>query len=139
MSIPKILVVEDNPSDVFLLRHALKEYADEVELEIAEDGERALEFVQDLRRNRQHMQPCVILLDLHLPKYGGLEVLRAIREEPALHQVEVVVTSNLASPNEEEELRSLNAHYRLKPCNLTQYKELAADLIAICRGFQVVA
>jgi chemotaxis family two-component system response regulator Rcp1 len=139
MSIAKILVVEDNPSDVFFLRRSLKKYVDEVELEIAPDGERALEFIRDLRANPRQLQPCVILLDLHLPKFSGLEVLRRLREEPVLRNVEVVVTTNLASPEEEKQLQALQAHSRLKPTNLAQYEELALELIAICRGFQVPA
>jgi CheY-like chemotaxis protein len=139
MALARILVIEDNLAEVFLLRHAFKEYAREVELEIVADGERAIEFVRGMRSNPTEVQPCVILLDLHLPKHGGLEVLTLIREEPNLRNTRVVVTTNLASPLEERELRGMGAEWRLKPRGLPEYAFLAAELMAICKGFEVAA
>src|ERR1700729_1603052 len=108
----KILVIEDNSSDVFLLRRALiAARGEDFELEIAADGERALEMIRK-RDGHAEAQPCVILLDLHLPKHDGLEVLRAIRQNPVLNQVHVMVTTNLASPNEAKALQRLGVDYR---------------------------
>jgi CheY-like chemotaxis protein len=134
MARAKIFVVEDNSSDVYILRRALQKRGEEFDLQVAADGEQALQFVHDQRRNRQDTEPCVILLDLHLPKHNGLEILRAIREEPILSHIHVVVVATLASPQEEAELRSMGADYRLKPTGLSDYADLAADLIAICKG-----
>ena len=76
---PKILVIEDNSSDVFLLRRALIAQGEDFELEVAADGERALHVIRN-RNGEQETHPCAILLDLHLPKHDGLEILRAIRQ-----------------------------------------------------------
>ena len=134
MSAARILVVEDNPSDIFLLKRVLNPYLDEIELEIAADGELAIEVVERLRDHDGEPAPCVILLDLHLPKYEGLEVLHFIRREPKLTHVHVVVTTSVASPRQEKELLSLGAQFRPKPSSMAQYAELAEDLIAICKG-----
>jgi CheY-like chemotaxis protein len=130
----KIFIVEDNPSDIFLLRRCLLDHESEFELEIARDGEAALEFVARQRAVRHNPQPCVALLDLHLPKYDGFDVLRALCQSPPLSHVRVVVTSTSASPHEQAEIRKMGADFRLKPRELSEFCELAAYLIAICRA-----
>jgi CheY-like chemotaxis protein len=139
VSAAKLLIIEDNPSDIYILRHALAELGEEFDLEIASDGDVALQFVRSQRERRHDLKPCVIVLDLHLPKHDGLEVLRAIRQEPALTHIHVVVLSTVASPQEEAEIRKMGADYRLKPTILSGYTELAADLIAICKELQPAA
>jgi CheY-like chemotaxis protein len=135
----RIFVVEDNPSDVFVLRHSLQELGEEFELDEVHNGEEALRFVHAQRENRRDAQPCVILLDLHLPQLDGLEILRAIQAAPALDHIHVIATSNGISPQQEAELRRMSAEYRPKPRNLAEYAELARHLIAVCKGSHVEA
>jgi CheY-like chemotaxis protein len=134
MARARILVIEDNSSEVFLLRRALLAMkGEDFELEVASDGEAALQFIH--RRGREEEDyPCVIVLDLHLPKHDGLEILREIRCTPILADVPVLVTTNGVSPKEAEELRKMGADYRLKPRNLAEFAILAADLVTICNG-----
>jgi CheY-like chemotaxis protein len=135
----KIMVIEDNPSEVFLLRRALFAVQGAgFDLEIAADGETALQLIRS-RDSHLETHPCVILLDLHLPQYDGLDILRAIRLNPKMNQVQVVVTTNSASPQEAEELKSMGIEYRLKPRNLAEFATLAGDLVAICSGSAVTA
>jgi len=82
----RILVIEDNAYDIVLLRHALDQQGEDYELEILSDGEQALQFVREHRTRAREPEPCVILLDLYLPAYDGMAVLRAIRQAPALEQ-----------------------------------------------------
>src|SRR5579872_3501204 len=98
---PKILMIEDNPAEIIWLRHALDQTGEPYDLELLLDGEMALRFVDEHRRRKREPDPCVILLDLHLPKYDGLEILRAIKEAPKLAHIHVVVMTGAASPNEE--------------------------------------
>ena len=137
----KILVIEDNPSEVFLLRRALKDttHGADFELENLADGEDALEFIRNHWKNCLDFQPCMILLDLHLPKHDGVEILRAIRQDPALNVIPTVVMTNSASPKEAEQLRALGVVYRLKPSDLAGFAKLAADLIEICKSSEVIA
>jgi CheY-like chemotaxis protein len=139
MARARILVIEDNSSDIFLLRRALiATHGEDFDLEIEGDGERALQMI-DARYGHPDSHPCVILLDLHLPKHDGLEILRAIRQNPVLSETRVVVTTNAASPIEAAELRAMGIGYRTKPANLAEFGQLAADLIAICKGSEVTA
>ena len=124
---PKIVVVEDNSADVFLLRHALDQ------LEILRDGEEAIDFVNRQRSAAHEAEPCVIVLDLHLPKHDGTAVLKVIKKEPALALVHVVALTTLASPKDEQEVRELGVRlYKAKPTLVEEWIKLAGEILAIC-------
>jgi len=131
MSRPRILVVEDNAADIELLRFALERQGDYV-LEVLEDGEEALRFVAEHRDGLHPPDPCVILLDVHLPKYDGLEILDALKGAGTLRHIQVIVLSSIASPEEEAEIRSKGAIYRTKPVTLKKFLELGAEIFALC-------
>jgi CheY-like chemotaxis protein len=134
MGIPVILVIEDNFADVTLLRLALDELGTAYRLEILRDGEAALLYVADHRAGRREAVPCVILLDLHLPKYSGVEVLHSIRQEPILTDVHVMVLTSLADPRQQVDIRASGALLRLKPSNLEGFLLLAAEIMEICKN-----
>ena len=113
----RILVVEDNQADVFLLRHALNEHAEDYQLEVLASDP----------------TPCAIVLDLHLPKHDGAAVLKAIRLEPTLAHIHVVALTSLASPTEELEVRKMGLRlYRSKPTELDGWIQLAREILEIC-------
>jgi CheY-like chemotaxis protein len=118
---------------------ALSGLDEDVEIEIVTDGQKALEFVHIQRKSCDEAHPCVIVLDLHLPRHDGIEILRAIREEPVLRHIHVVILTGAATRAEQAELNRMEALYRTKPMNLSGYDELAADLLALCKGLQVAA
>jgi CheY-like chemotaxis protein len=129
---PRIVVIEDNPSDTVLLRHALDEQNEPYVLEVLTDGESALQFVRD-HCLQCRPEPCLIVLDLHPPRYDGATVLRAIRGAPELAHVKVVALTSMASPAEKAEVIALGVElYRTKPMNWDETVELATELIAIC-------
>jgi CheY-like chemotaxis protein len=129
----KIVVVEDNSADVFLLRHALDQHEESYLLEVLRDGEEAIDFVNRRRSARNEAEPCVIVLDLHLPKHDGTAVLRVIKQEPALALVHVVALTTLASPKDEQEVRELGVRlYRAKPTLVEEWIKLAGEILEIC-------
>src|SRR5438270_5967132 len=87
----RIVLIEDNAADVTLVRYALDSQQEPYRLDVLTDGEQALQFVREYASNGGEPEPCVLLLDLHLPKNDGFEVLRAIRDAPALSNLRVVV------------------------------------------------
>lgn len=98
-----ILLVEDNPGDVRLTQEAFKEAKLRNALQVCTDGEQALAY---LRREGEHAaatRPDLILLDLNLPKVDGREVLEAIKADPALRHIPVVVLTT--SSADEDVLR----------------------------------
>lgn len=132
MNSARIVIVDDNTADVNLLRMALDQQEVFYELDVLQTGDEALAFVREHREGTGNSQPCVILLDLHLPKYDGLAILRAIRQAPALAHITVVVLSGMASPQERDKIAALGGFYRQKPFDLNDYMELGAEVIAIC-------
>jgi CheY-like chemotaxis protein len=139
MSEIRIVVIEDNPADVLILRYALDNQGEEYELEVLKNGEEALQFVREHRSGRRKPEPCLILLDLHLPQYDGLEILRAIAQAPALHHIKVVTLTGVATPAEEMEVIRLGAILREKPSSLEGQAQLAAEIIAICKQLPFAA
>jgi CheY-like chemotaxis protein len=130
----RIVVVEDNSADVFLLRHALDQHGEEYVLDVLRDGEEAIEYVNRQRSAIPPAEPCVIVLDLHLPKHDGAVVLKVIKQEPALALVNVVALTTLASPRDEQEVRDLGVRlYRAKPSLVEEWIKLAGEILEICR------
>ena len=139
MASARIFIVEDNPSDVFILRRALQDSGETFELQVAHDGEKALEFVCAERNDGRDASPCVMLLDLNVPRYNGFDILHAIQSPPALNHIHVIVNSNGVSPEQLRELHSLRAEYRDKPRSLAEYDELARHLITIGKSLRAHA
>lgn len=134
VGLAKILMIEDNEGDIFLMRYALRQQTADFELEILRDGEAALQFIQDQRYRASEPQPCVIVLDLHLPKHDGRAVLSAIKQEPALSHIHVVALTTLASPGDEAGILALGVRmYKTKPTRIEEWHELAGEILEICR------
>jgi len=134
-SLSRILVIEDNSADVFMLRHALDQHAEPYVLEVLRDGAEAIAFVNLQRTSDAKGEPCVIVLDLHLPKHGGADVLKAIRQEPVLAHVGVVALTTSASPRDEQEVRDLGVRlYKAKPSLIDEWITLAREILDVCRS-----
>ena len=129
----RIVLVEDNPGDVLLLRLALDQHEPDYILEILRDGAEAIRFIRD-QWSTTEPEPCVIVLDWHLPKHDGNLVLQNIREVPGMSHVRVVALTSLISPKEEAEILRLGVRlYRAKPTDLDGWHRLAGEILEICR------
>ncbi|HEX6894784.1 MAG TPA: response regulator [Bryobacteraceae bacterium] len=130
----RILVIEDNSADVMLLRHALDEHGEAYDLEVLQDGGDGLAFVAAQRGSPGEPVPCVMVLDLHLPKHDGVSILQALKKAPELHHVRVVALSSFVSPREEAQMRALGVRLCLeKPPDLDGWIALAGMILEICR------
>jgi len=139
MSRPKLLAIEDNPFDIELLRIALDNQGEEYELEVLQSGEEALQFIRENRTGTRAKEPCLILLDIMLPKHDGMEVLKALTREPALTHIRVVVLSSLVNPEKRAAAERLGAIFRTKPMTLPELFDLGAELMALCKDASPVA
>lgn len=122
-----ILLVEDNPDDRDLTMHALKENKILNRVVTAADGAEALEYLQCAGRYAERDEsdvPHLILLDLKLPKIGGLEVLERVRKDPKLTLIPVIILTS--SKEEEDRLQGyrLRANsYVRKPVDFAKFVE----------------
>jgi CheY-like chemotaxis protein len=98
-----LLLVEDNPDDIFLMRRALKKSGLELSLQIVTDGKQALEYLGGvgLYEDRgQYPRPDCVFLDLKLPYLNGFEVLEWLRRDPENKDLDVVILTS--SPEERD-------------------------------------
>ena len=103
-----ILLVEDNPADVRLVREALREAGIVCRLHAAADGEEALAFLRRQGACRDAPHPQLVLLDLNLPRKSGHEVLAELKDDPDLRHIPVIVLTS--SRADEDVLRSYDLH-----------------------------
>lgn len=128
----EILLVEDNPKDLELTLHALRKENIDHCIEVARDGEEALDFLfcrgTHSKRSFEN-PPKLIILDLKLPKVTGLEVLRAIKNDARTRAIPVAI---LTSSNEERDLvdgykMGVNSYLR-KPVDFDEFREIVKQL-----------
>jgi CheY-like chemotaxis protein len=122
----RLLVVEDSESDVELLREALADSDPAVELDIVRHGEDALSFLRREGEFSGAARPDLVVLDLNLPRMGGFEVLRALREDgdPQLRRLPVVVFTTSASAPDIDKAYDLHASsFVTKPTAFEHYLE----------------
>jgi CheY-like chemotaxis protein len=120
----RLLVVEDNPTDVMLLQEALRAAGHRHEPHIARDGEEAMTHLRGPTK-----RPDLVLLDLNLPRKNGREVLAEVKADPALRSIPVIVlTSSGARPDIDfAYAHHANAYVR-KPLGLERLTEFALAL-----------
>jgi two-component system response regulator len=132
MSGKSILLVEDNPDDVALTLRALKKNNIANEVVVARDGEEALEYLTATGKYAGRPAadlPQIVLLDLKLPKAGGLEVLRAMRADPHTRLLPVVVLTSSSEEGDVIASYDLGANsYIRKPVDFNQFQEAVRQL-----------
>ena len=133
MSKHRIVLIEDNEADVWVLVECLDSIATNHEIIVLKDGEAALQFIEAERDGREP-QPCVIVLDLNLPKYDGLEILAAIRRTPVLKHVTALIVSTTPSPEMQRRIRELGVAYAEKPRTTSGYDALATLIWELCES-----
>jgi two-component system response regulator len=121
----RVLVAEDNPGDVQLLRMALLAAKLECELVVVEDGREALDFIHQKGRFADIAVPDLAVLDLNLPKNDGLEVLEAMRANPTFAKTPVAVLSSSSAPTEKARLARFGVgRFIEKSPDLAQYMQI---------------
>jgi two-component system, chemotaxis family, response regulator Rcp1 len=120
----EILIIEDNPADVRLVREALRDTQPEVTLRVAIDGEEALRI---LRREDEHAtvgRPSLIFLDFNLPKADSREVLRQIKGDKDLRRIPIAVFTTSDAEKDIRDAYDLYANcYLRKPIDLDGFLE----------------
>ena len=126
-----VLLVEDNPDDVFFMRTALEDGPARKQLHIVRDGAEALAFLRREPPHEQAPRPHLIILDLKLPKLSGIDVLDVIKSDASLRSIPVVVLT--VSDTTEDALASYDRFATsviTKPQDLDDFKKVMHTLEA---------
>lgn len=106
-----VVLVEDNPDDVFLLREAIQLCKLPVQLLVIDDGEKAIDWIKQNDAPGARMAPSAVILDLNLPKRTGAEVLDFLRSSNALRKTPVIIFSS-SNTLRDRALRDMYPHTR---------------------------
>jgi chemotaxis family two-component system response regulator Rcp1 len=122
---PHILIVEDNPADVFIIRVALQAAKINAELHFVKDGEQAIKFFDEADAFNAAPCPALVLLDINLPRKQGGEVLQYMRGSRRCGAAVVIVVSSSDTAMEREKMRGLGANcYFHKPSTYAEFLKL---------------
>jgi len=124
-----VLLVEDDEGDVLMTREAFEHFKIRNTLHVVSDGEQALQFVRRTGDYADAPTPGLIMLDLNLPRRGGLEVLSDLKSDPDLRVIPVVILTT--SQAEEDIVRSYSLHanaYVTKPVDFDRFIDVVRQI-----------
>jgi chemotaxis family two-component system response regulator Rcp1 len=125
----QVLLVEDNPADVRLTREILAEGRIPNRIHVAPDGDEALAYLRGSPPHEDRTLPDLILLDLNLPRRQGHEVLEAIKSDPALKSIPVVILTSSRRRSDVLESYRLHANcYVAKPRTLEDFSDVVRSI-----------
>ena len=130
-----IIIVDDNPIDIYLMRWVLEAHELSYALQVIENGDDAIEVVAHLAAQEHLRSPTIILLDLNLPQLDGKEVLRQIKAIPEGADIRVVVVTGSTNPRDRLDTLALGADaFFVKPFQLTPFMQLGDIIKAVAFG-----
>jgi CheY-like chemotaxis protein len=125
----EVLLVEDDPGDVLLIREAFDFNKVHNNLNVVSDGEQALDYLRGTGDYTDRIRPDLVLLDLNLPRKDGREVLAEVKTDPDLRTIPIVVLTT--SEAEEDVLKSYQLHanaYVTKPVDFERFVSIVRQI-----------
>ena len=120
-----ILLVEDDVVDAMTVKRALQDLNVTNTLVVKGNGEEALAHLRD----ENNKKPCVIILDLNMPKMNGIELLRALKHDEALRRIPAIVLTTSKGEQDRFETFDLSvAGYMIKPVEYPQFVEVVRNI-----------
>ena len=120
-----IIVVEDNPVESYMINWVLRAHELSYELEVIENGDHAVDYVNHLAAQERRRSPTIILLDLNLPQLDGIEILRHVKANPFGSAIHVVIVTSSKNAADQQETLALGADaYFVKPYHLNEFMQL---------------
>ena len=121
----RIIVVEDNPVDVYLMRWVLTAHELPYDLHVIDNADQAMNYFDKLAQQDHRRSPTLILLDLNLPQRDGRELLQRVRSIPAGSDMQVVIVTGSNNPADRRETLAMGADaYFVKPYHLNEFMQL---------------
>jgi chemotaxis family two-component system response regulator Rcp1 len=127
-----ILVVEDNVSDIYLVREAIRAAGLHAIIDTVQDGEQATRFLDEADLDSSKPCPDVVILDINLPKKRGGEVLQHIRRSRRYYAVPVIVVSTSDFAKDREDVMNRGARcYFHKPSEYDEFLKLGVVIRSV--------
>ena len=127
--VAEILLVEDNPDDVFFTREALDSARVRVNLHHVDNGLKCLQFLRKQNEYADVPSPDLILLDMHMPQMNGFEVLNVIVSDERLCHIPVVVLTTSSEASDIQKMYKLRCNaYLTKPVNFDNFTKAIVQL-----------
>ncbi len=125
----EVLLIEDSSDDIFLMKEVLQDAKMHINLHVAENGEKGLDFVYKKNEFKNAPSPDLILLDLNLPKIDGREVLEKLKSDKKYKTIPVVVLTTSQSDEDINKAYLNNANsYITKPVDLNQFMKVVKTI-----------
>lgn len=133
MKVPKILLVDDDIDDRAIMLDALEQLNQGNEVNCADNGESALSLLNEYAASGDF--PCLIVLDLNMPKMNGTDTLRNLKKDIRFKDIAVVIYSTSVNPIEKEACMQLGAQsYVTKPLSYKESLEIATFFLSLCKS-----
>jgi len=124
-----VLLVEDNEGDILLTREAFEESKVEIELDVVKNGKDALDFLHQTAGFSTTVRPDLILLDLNIPIYNGLEVLKEIKQDVDLKKIPVIILTTSSNPSDISKAYELHANsFVTKPIDMVAFLQTVESI-----------
>jgi two-component system response regulator len=132
MSAKKILVVDGDEEDRFIIQDGFSEVGAEDIVHFEDNGEKALQYLEDSYSQKD--LPCLIILDLNMPRLNGTQTLRAIKSDERFNNIHVLIYSTSLNKIEKEQCMLLGAEeYIIKPLTFAESLEKAMYFKEVCQ------
>jgi CheY-like chemotaxis protein len=130
-----VLVVEDNESDVFLIKEALEATGMALSIQLAKDGEQAVRCLDEIEGSEDIPCPALVVLDINLPKVQGGDVLKHLRQLSKCAAITVLVVSTADSTYDRDRMMNLGANgYFRKPSQYEEFMKLSDVVTSLLRA-----
>jgi len=128
--LPVVLMVDDSPGDVRLVREVVRDLEVPLSLQIVNDCEQAMEYLERRDAYSSAPRPRLILLDLNLPKQTGAELLGQLKRHPNFRDIPIVILTTSQSEQEIRNCYRLQANsYVIKPIDLDRFTSVLTEVV----------
>lgn len=125
-----VFYADDDLDDLQLVDEAFSKHASNIQLETAEDGIEAIAALKQLQQ--AEVKPCLIILDINMPRLDGREVLVKIRQMDYYEHVPVIMFSTSSQPSDRDFAYNYNAGFITKPIDFTQLEVIVSEFVNQC-------
>jgi CheY-like chemotaxis protein len=125
-----ILCVDDDEDDLFFIREIIQAQGYSFDIEEAKNGWEAMSYLQKTSQNRQ--LPCLIIMDMNMPKMDGTQTINKIRENEELAQIPIVVFTTSSNALHRAHFENQGIHFITKPFDYKIFTKQIIELLAYC-------